>query len=214
MLGRGFADVAADRRAVGDGLGRFPRLEAIAERVHVGIRTDAGIAEQIPGAADSVAAFQDGIGFVRAILLQMNRRANARQAGANNQNVEISGTHGTRLPLRERKARAGLRQWGKTARAATNRHRPAAAGYRRGAPGIDSFTGAERRAGAATAAGDPCAASAPDRRPGNDHCNRGSRRWTGGRRNGNPRLPDGRSATCTPFRLIRAGWCGCACRPC
>ena len=135
MLGRGFADVAADRRAVGDGLGRFPRLEAIAQRVHVGIRADAGITEQIPGAADGVAAFQDGIGFVRAILLQMNRRANARQAGANNQNVEISGTHGTLLPLRERKARAGWRQWGKTARAATNRHSPAAAGYRRGAPG-------------------------------------------------------------------------------
>lgn len=46
-----------DRLAVGDGGIQFPRAERIAERIHVRIGANAGVAEQIPGPADGVAAF-------------------------------------------------------------------------------------------------------------------------------------------------------------
>ena len=45
------ADVAEDIGAVGDRLVTRERLEVVAQRVHVGVAADAGIAEQIPGAA-------------------------------------------------------------------------------------------------------------------------------------------------------------------
>jgi hypothetical protein len=46
-----YPDVAQDGRPVGDRLALLPRAEGVAERVHVGIRADAGVAEQVPGAA-------------------------------------------------------------------------------------------------------------------------------------------------------------------
>ena len=52
VLPRGLAHVGQDRRAVGDGLLVGPRTEPVAEREHVGVRPDAGVAEQVPGAAD------------------------------------------------------------------------------------------------------------------------------------------------------------------
>src|SRR3712207_8118947 len=42
-------------RTVGDALRAGPRLERVAERVHVGVRADPGVPEQVPRAADDVA---------------------------------------------------------------------------------------------------------------------------------------------------------------
>ena len=46
------AHVVEDRGAVGDRLRLGPGPEAVAERVHVGVGADPGVAEEVPGAAD------------------------------------------------------------------------------------------------------------------------------------------------------------------
>src|SRR4029077_5747201 len=51
VLGGRLTHVVEDRRTVGDGLRLPPGLEAVAQRVHVAVGADAGIAEEIPGAA-------------------------------------------------------------------------------------------------------------------------------------------------------------------
>ncbi|MCY1294091.1 hypothetical protein D9M70_433730 [compost metagenome] len=84
----GLADIGADRRPVGDGLGAAPGLEAVAQRVHVRVRADAGVAEQVPGAADGIAGFQDGVALAGAAHLQVARGANAGQAGAYDQDIQ------------------------------------------------------------------------------------------------------------------------------
>src|SRR6185436_20895032 len=55
VVARRGADVLADRGSVGDRLALLPRAEVVAERVHVGVRADARIAEQVPRAPDGVA---------------------------------------------------------------------------------------------------------------------------------------------------------------
>ena len=93
VLAGGFDDVFADARAVGDGLGFFPGFEVVAEGVHVAVRPDAGVAEQVPGAADGVAAFEDGEIEAGAIALQMHGGADAGQAGADDEDVVVGGGH-------------------------------------------------------------------------------------------------------------------------
>ena len=89
VLGRGLADVVQDPRPVGDRLRLGPRLERIAQREHVAVGADAGIAEQIPGAADAVAALEDDETLAGALLLQVIARADAGQPGADDQHVEM-----------------------------------------------------------------------------------------------------------------------------
>ena len=64
VLHRGFLDVGLDRGAIGDRLRRAPRLEPEAQGEHVRVRSDARVFEQVPGAAQIVAAFQDGVALV------------------------------------------------------------------------------------------------------------------------------------------------------
>src|SRR5207253_6940494 len=54
VLARGVAHVLEDRGPVGDRLGVAPGAKDVAQRVHVRVRADAGVAEQVPGAADAV----------------------------------------------------------------------------------------------------------------------------------------------------------------
>src|SRR4029450_10279476 len=63
---RDLAGVVEDGRPVGDRLGVLPRPEAVAQRVHVGIRAHTGIAEQVPGAAARLAALENGVAAVAA----------------------------------------------------------------------------------------------------------------------------------------------------
>src|SRR5258708_16638578 len=97
VLGRGLADVIQNVRPVGDRLRLGPRLERIAEREHVAIGADAGIAKQVPGAADAVAPFEDRVALARALLLQVIARADARQSGADNEDVEVFRHGGLRI---------------------------------------------------------------------------------------------------------------------
>src|SRR3954454_13598796 len=89
VVDRGLADVVQNPRPVGDRLRLGPRFERVAERVHVGVGADAGIAKQVPGAADAVAALEDHVALARALLLQVIARANAGQAGADDEDVEM-----------------------------------------------------------------------------------------------------------------------------
>ena len=89
VVDSGLADVIQNPRPVGDRLRLGPRFERIAERIHVRVGADAGIAKQIPGAADAVAPLEDHVALARAFLLQVIARANAGQAGADNEDVEM-----------------------------------------------------------------------------------------------------------------------------
>ena len=80
--------------AVGEDFHILPRTELEAEGVHVGVRTDAGIAEQVPGAAQPLASLQHGDGLVRQRGLQVAGRADAGQAGTDDQDVEMWCVHG------------------------------------------------------------------------------------------------------------------------
>ena len=84
----GFPNVSEDGRAVGDGLRLPPGLEGITQGVHVAVGADARIAEQIPGAADALPAFQNGEGLAWAAPPQVAGRANAGQPGADDQHIE------------------------------------------------------------------------------------------------------------------------------
>src|SRR5260370_1184141 len=66
VLARGVTDVREDRRSIGDGLRARPRAERVTERVHVGVGADAGVAKEVPRAANDVARFEDRVGLVRA----------------------------------------------------------------------------------------------------------------------------------------------------
>src|SRR6185312_17380622 len=82
VLLRGLADVGADRGAVGDRARLEPGLERVAEREHVGVRADPGVAEQVPRPADRVARLDDREAPVGAFAPQVARGAHAREARA------------------------------------------------------------------------------------------------------------------------------------
>src|ERR1700728_2069524 len=84
----GLPEERRDGRTVGNRLGVRPRLEVVTQRVHVRIRADTGVAEQIPGAADGFPGLEDGVALCRTALLQMVRGADAGQAGADDEHVE------------------------------------------------------------------------------------------------------------------------------
>ena len=73
----GFVDIFMYCGAIGDGFFMQPRLEAVTERMHVGVRPDTGIAKQIPGSAHVGALLYNRIAFVRALHRQMRRSTNA-----------------------------------------------------------------------------------------------------------------------------------------
>ena len=81
IVGR-IIEVLQDGRPIGDGLGLGPRPEGEAQSEHVTVRSDAGIAEQIPGSAEGLATFEDGVGLAGAFSLQVEGGVDARQAGA------------------------------------------------------------------------------------------------------------------------------------
>ncbi len=75
--------------AVGQHLQLVPRPELVAEGEHVGVGADARVAEQVPGAAEALAALEDRDGLVRELGGELAGRADAGQAGADDQDVEV-----------------------------------------------------------------------------------------------------------------------------
>jgi hypothetical protein len=87
--GRGLAHVRQDARPVGERAIAGPRVERVAERVHVRVRPHARIAEQVPGAADGLAGLEHGVAGVRQGGLHVVAGGDARQAGPDDEHVEI-----------------------------------------------------------------------------------------------------------------------------
>src|SRR4051812_4101779 len=88
-LGGGVADVIQDRRTIGDGLRVTPWAKAIAERVHIGVGTDTGIAKEIPRATNRLAPFEYDEALVGAVHLEMTRSPNPRQSRAHDNDVHV-----------------------------------------------------------------------------------------------------------------------------
>ena len=91
VLPRGLAQVVEDQRAVGQRLGASPRPEAVAEREHVGVRPDPGVAEQVPGPAAHRARLEDGVRRRGVLAGELAGRADAGQPGSEDQHVEVVG---------------------------------------------------------------------------------------------------------------------------
>src|SRR5215475_8475132 len=91
VLGRGLANIVQNARPVRDRLRLGPWPERIAEREHVAIGADAGIAEQVPGAPDRVAPLEDDKALAGALRLQVIAGADAGHSGADDQDVEVLG---------------------------------------------------------------------------------------------------------------------------
>ena len=84
----GAANIGEDRGAVGDGVAAGPGLKTIAEREHVGIGAQSGIAEQIPCAAQRVSRLQDREARPRGLALQRAGGADPREPGADDDDVQ------------------------------------------------------------------------------------------------------------------------------
>src|SRR5206468_2864717 len=89
VLGNRLVQVVKDLVAVGDRVLAGPRLELEAERVQIGVRPDARIAEQVPGPTDRVATIDDREGPTRLLLPQVMAQADTGDAGAHDQHVDV-----------------------------------------------------------------------------------------------------------------------------
>jgi len=96
VLGGRRSNVVEDRCAVCDRLRLRPRLERVAERVHVRVRANARVFEEIPGAAEILASLQDHVALVGAAVLQMPGRADSRDARSDDDDVD-KFSHGVKL---------------------------------------------------------------------------------------------------------------------
>src|SRR6185369_13820873 len=88
FLARSFRHIVSNRRTWREGGVAAPWTEAVAEGEHVGIGSHAREAEQVPGAADGLPAFQDDVAEAGAQRLQVVAGGDAGQAGADDDHVE------------------------------------------------------------------------------------------------------------------------------
>src|SRR5947199_8859418 len=91
VLFGGLAHIVQNLRPVGDSLCLGPRLERVTQSEHVAVGADAGISEQIPGAADAVAALEDRKTLAGTFVLEMIAGADAGQPRADDQHVKMVG---------------------------------------------------------------------------------------------------------------------------
>ena len=81
-----------------------PGLEAIAEGVEVAVRADARIFVRDPGAAEAFLRFEHDEAGAGALLGEVIGAAHARDAGADDQDVEMLGPYSRRLRLTLRRS--------------------------------------------------------------------------------------------------------------
>src|SRR5437773_397118 len=91
VLAGGLAHVVEDRGTVGDRLRVFPGTKRVPQRVHVRVRADARIPEQVPRAADAAACLEDRVRLAGAAGLQVPAGADAGQAGPDDEYVDALG---------------------------------------------------------------------------------------------------------------------------
>src|SRR2546427_452716 len=93
ILSRRLAQILENQPPVGDGFGIVPGLGGVSQGVHVGVRANAGIAEEVPGTADVVARFEDGVRPTGTARLQVIARADARNPGTGDEHVKVFARH-------------------------------------------------------------------------------------------------------------------------
>ncbi len=93
VLAGGLADVVEDRGAVGDGGAVAPGAERIAEGVHVRVGADTGVAEEVPGAPDRLAGFEQRVALLRRLGPEAVGRTDAGEARADDEDVQMPGGH-------------------------------------------------------------------------------------------------------------------------
>src|SRR4051794_5280203 len=91
MLVRRIREVLPDVLAVGDHLRPGPRFPREAQRENVAVRTDTGIAEQIPRTAQPGTSLQNRVRKMRVLLEDAVGSADARYPGADDQHVAELG---------------------------------------------------------------------------------------------------------------------------
>ena len=74
-----------------------PGLEAVAERVQVRVRADPGVAVGAPGPPDAVLGLEEQVGRPGALLAQVVRGADARDARADDEDVDVRARRVERL---------------------------------------------------------------------------------------------------------------------
>jgi len=79
--------VLEDRCAIGQRLLASPRAERKAERVHIGVRTNARVTEQAPRTTQFSPALQNGVAQVRQLALYVPGGIDAGQTGADDEDV-------------------------------------------------------------------------------------------------------------------------------
>jgi hypothetical protein len=79
----------SDRWAVGNGFLCRPGLEVITQGMHITVRADARVTEQIPGTPNSVASLQNGKTRTGTIPLELNGGANTRQPSAYDDDLKV-----------------------------------------------------------------------------------------------------------------------------
>ncbi len=101
VLFDGFFEITHDGGAIGDCLAIRPRLEVVAQRIHVAVRANARIAKQVPGAAEGLACLEDGIGLAGTLVGQVPGGPDAGDAGTDNEDINIFAVrgHDTGTPL-------------------------------------------------------------------------------------------------------------------
>jgi hypothetical protein len=91
VLLRDGAQVVEDQRTVGQRGVAGPGTPAVAEGEHVGVRADAGVAEEVPRAAEALAGLQDRHAAARVAAAQLRGGTDAGQAGPHHQDVDVLG---------------------------------------------------------------------------------------------------------------------------
>ncbi len=88
-LAGGRLDVVADVRPRRQRGVTAPRAEGKAQGVHVRVRTDAGVAEEVPRPADRVPRLEDGPGGAWAVHREPTPRVDTRDAGSDDEHVDV-----------------------------------------------------------------------------------------------------------------------------
>ena len=112
-LAHGLVQIGADGLGIADRPGGCPGLEAESEGIHVGVGADAGIAKEIPGAADVGACLEDCPGLAGTLSLKVVSRADAGNPGTHHQDIKMFDRH-EQTPtkagkLRQARARTQIR---------------------------------------------------------------------------------------------------------
>ena len=90
----GVLDVLEYGVAIGDRLLAVPGPERIAQRVHVRVGSDAGIAEEVPRPPDGVSGLEDRVVGPGTLGLEVVAGTDAGQSGAHDEDVEVGRRSG------------------------------------------------------------------------------------------------------------------------